>query len=146
MTAEHRRPDSGIVAGVRRAPDWVDFGHFLIEQRERLSLRRREAAKRARMPEAEWRSLELGYREEFGGVRVLPNPSPELLARVATALEIPVEELTRRIGPHPEPVIASSDNSVADGEATTLARRIARLPAEDRRLLAAMLDRLLRDR
>jgi transcriptional regulator with XRE-family HTH domain len=143
MTPRQRARGNGRVASVGRAPDWVDFGHFLIEQREALGLRRREAAKRARMPEAEWKALELGYRDEFGGVRVLPNPGPELLARVAHALELPVEELTGRIGPHPEPPATGADDSVADAETTALARRIARLPVEDQRLIAALLDRLL---
>ncbi len=150
MSTRGSTPGNGRVTPVGSVSDWVDFGHFLVEQREALGLRRREAAKRARIPESEWKALEQGRREEFGGVRVLPNPSPEVLARVASALEVPVEELLHRIGPRPQatPGVGDevADDSTPDAEATTLARRIARLSVEDRRLIAALIDRLLHHR
>ena len=150
MSAGRPASGNGRVTPVGSASDWVDFGHFLVEQREALGLRRRAAAKRAGVPESEWKALEQGRREEFGGVRVLPNPSADLLARVASALEVPVDELMHRIGPRPRPTVGAgdeiADDSTADAEATALARRIARLPVEDRRLIAALLDRLLHHR
>lgn len=133
----------GNLLTMHEAQRWTEFGHFLVEQRERLGLRRRDAAKRAKMSEHDWRALEIGYREEFGGVRVLPNPAADVLERMARALELPVDELVSRIGPRPTPAPAESHGD--DAETTVLARRIGRLRMEDRQLIAALIERLLRD-
>lgn len=119
---------------------WTAFGAYLGRERERAGLEAREAAERAQMSEADWRAFEAGYREEFGGVRVLPNPNPEVLARIAAVLEVPVDELTARLGPvarrpavdgHREPPVSE------------LARRVDQLAPADRHLVEALVDRLL---
>lgn len=77
---------------------WVEFGRWLVEQREERGLRRREAAKRAKVPETTWRDLETGRKKSIGGIRLLPNPSNEVLERVAGALELPLEDVLARVG------------------------------------------------
>src|SRR5580692_4023525 len=77
---------------------WVEFGRWLVEQREERGLRRRDAARRAKISEALWRDLETGRKEAIGGIRLLPNPSQDVLERVAGALELPVEDVLARVG------------------------------------------------
>lgn len=135
---------SGNLPRMQEARRWQEFGQYLVEQRERLGLKRREAAKRARVTESEWRTLELGYREEFGGVRVLPNPSADVLARIAKALELTDDVLLEHVGPRN--VRADHDGEVdAHTHASALARRIDRLRPEDRRLVELFVERLLRE-
>ena len=83
---------------VDESQQWVEFGRWLVEQRKERGLRRRDAARRAKVSEATWRDLETGRKEAVGGIRLLPNPSRDVLERVAGALELPVEDLLARIG------------------------------------------------
>src|SRR5919202_4979273 len=104
---------------------WHEFGKYLVEQRERLGLRRREAAKRAKVSEATWRDLEAGYKNSYSGVRVLPNPSEELLAGVAQALELEPDELIGKV-----PRVRQQprrQRKLVSAEETPLATKLARL-------------------
>ena len=92
---------------------WVEFGRWLAEQREQRGLRRRDAARRAKVSETLWRDLETGRKEAIGAIRLLPNPSADVLERVAGALEVPVEDVLARIGrparrPRPSPMPAAT--------------------------------------
>src|ERR1700691_2275418 len=66
------RLDSG--AGKRHAGDvdesqqWLEFGRLLTEQRELRGLRRRDAARRAKVSETLWRDLETGRKEAIGAI------------------------------------------------------------------------------
>lgn len=128
---------------------WVEFGRWLAEQREQRGLRRREAAKRAQIPEAQWKDLETGRKEAVGGIRLLPNPSPEMLERVAQVLEVPVEDVLSRVGrPRPRPIALAAMGGSANGDAgaangSILAAKVARLSARDRALVEALVDSML---
>lgn len=126
---------------------WVEFGRWLAEQREQRGLRRREAAKRAQIPEAQWRDLETGRKEAVGGIRLLPNPSPEMLERVAEVLEIPVEDVLSRVGrPRHRATLKgmpSANGDAATGNGSLLVAKVARLSARDRALVEALVDSML---
>jgi len=133
---------------VDESRQWVEFGRWLAEQREQKGLRRRDAARRAKVTEAVWRDLETGRKEAIGGIRLLPNPSPAVLERVAVALEVPLEDVMARVGrangrrATPPPVV-DGDRPVDIGS-PTLAAKLRRLSDRDRlvveRLVEAMLE------
>ena len=56
---------------------WVEFGRWLVEQREERGLRRRDAARRAKISEALWRDLETGRKEAIGGISLGPADAPK---------------------------------------------------------------------
>ncbi|HTZ10633.1 MAG TPA: helix-turn-helix domain-containing protein [Acidimicrobiales bacterium] len=127
---------------------WVAFGRWLAEQREHLGLRRRDAARRAKIPETMWRDLETGRKEAIGGIRLLPNPSPEVLERVAGALEVPVEDVLARVGrPRPRPRPLAAVPSAGEGgrgeEGSLLALKLRRLSERDRTLVERLVDAML---
>ncbi|MCL4292113.1 MAG: helix-turn-helix transcriptional regulator [Acidimicrobiia bacterium] len=131
---------SGATPGATDAHGWTQFGDYVRQGRERAGLDVGQAAERAGLGESDWRAFEAGYREEFGGVRVLPNPTPDVLDRIATTLGVPVEELGARLGPvaRNRPVDAHREPPVSE-----LARRVDQLPPADRHLVEALVDRLL---
>jgi len=134
---------------VDESRQWVEFGRWLAEQRELKGLRRRDAARRAKVTEAVWRDLETGRKEAIGGIRLLPNPSPDVLARVAVALEVPLEEVMARVGrsngtrassAHP----AGGDRR-AEIEPPTLADKLRRLSERDRLVVERLVEAMLED-
>ena len=127
---------------------WVEFGRWLAEQREERGLRRRDAAKRAKVPESLWRDLETGKKEAIGGIRLLPNPSHDVLERVAGALELPVEDLLARVGRHDTAGRAEHPASAANGKTGApdepgMAMKLRRLSARDRELVEELVDAML---
>jgi len=133
---------------VDESQQWMAFGRWIVEQREHLGLRRRDAARRAKIPETMWRDLETGRKEAIGGIRLLPNPSPEVLERVAEALEVPVEDVLARIGrPRPRPRSLAAVPSAADAgrgeEGGLLALKLRRLSERDRTLVERLVDAML---
>jgi transcriptional regulator with XRE-family HTH domain len=131
---------SGNRHGVNEAQRWAEFGRFVAERREQLSLSRRAAAKKAKLPESTLRSLESGYQTAYGGVRVLPNLSTDELQRLADALEIETTDLRTRLGRAAPRLVSGSEQP--DSRTTSLARRIARLDDADRQLVELMVQRL----
>ena len=130
---------------VDESRQWVEFGRWLAEQREERGLRRRDAAKRAKISEAAWRDLETGRKEAIGGIRLLPNPSHDVLERVAGVLELPVETVLARIGRH-DRVAGAHDHSgnghpAHDGPA--LSTKLRRLSERDRVLVEQLVDAML---
>ena len=125
---------------------WVEFGRWLVEQREERGLRRREAARRAKISEALWRDLETGRKEAIGGIRLLPNPSQDVLERVAAALELPVEDVLARVGRAkagrraPVPV---AEGSKSDDEGSLLSMKLKRLSDRDLILVERLVDGML---
>jgi transcriptional regulator with XRE-family HTH domain len=132
---------------VDESRQWVEFGRWLAEQREERGLRRREAARRAKVTEAQWRDLETGRKEAVGGIRLLPNPSAEVLERVAGVLDLPVEELLTRVGRPQRPVLAAVPRSRnGDGPAgggVPLQSKLRRLSPRDRAVVEGLIDLLL---
>ena len=132
--------------GVDESQQWVEFGRWLVEQREQRGLRRRDAARRAKVPETLWRDLETGRKEAIGGIRLLPNPSPDVLERVAGALELPVEDVLARIGRPTRPRRTPSppvDGNRPDEEGALLGLKLRRLSERDRLLVERMVDAML---
>ena len=126
---------------------WVEFGRWLVQQREERGLRRRDAARRAKVPETLWRDLETGRKEAIGGIRLLPNPSPDVLERVAGALEVPVEDVLARIGRparRPTPRPSAHADAVRPGEdGSLLGVKLRRLSERDRLLVEQLVDAML---
>ena len=121
---------------------WVEFGVYLRQQRDKVGLSRREAARRSKVPEATWKDLENGHKTSYGGVRVLPNPGTEVLAKIAKVLELSPEELNRHVGRLTNKSKPASGGSSRDG-ATPLAQKIARLGDRDKRLIESLVDQML---
>ncbi len=128
---------------------WVEFGRWLAEQREQRGLRRRDAARRAKVTEAQWRDLETGRKEAVGGIRLLPNPSSELLERVAGVLELPVEDLLSRVGRPQRPVLNGTIRPMGNGDAhpsgngATIQDKLRRLSPRERVVVEGLVDLLL---
>lgn len=125
---------------------WVAFGRWIAEQREEKGLRRRDAAKRAKLSEAQWRDLETGRKEAIGGIRLLPNPSRDVLERVAAALEVPVDEVLARIGrssPRRPRRADARSGEPAEEDGTLLGTKIRRLSERDRTLVEALVDSMI---
>jgi transcriptional regulator with XRE-family HTH domain len=124
---------------------WVEFGRWLTEQREEKGLRRREAAKLAKVSEAQWRDLETGRKQAIGGIRLLPNPSQDVLERVAAALDLPFDELSSRIGRNfrSGPRRATMGVVRADDDGSLLPTKLRRLSDRDRALIETLVDAML---
>jgi transcriptional regulator with XRE-family HTH domain len=132
---------------VDESQQWVQFGRWLVEQREQLGLRRREAARRAKISESAWRDLETGRKEAIGGIRLLPNHRHDVLTRVAEALEVPVADVLARIGRPTRSsraiVAAAADGHRDEEEGSLLALKLRRLSDRDRALVERLVDSML---
>lgn len=125
---------------------WVEFGRWLAEQREQRGLRRRDAARRAKVSETLWRDLETGRKEAIGAIRLLPNPSADVLERVAGALELPVEDVLARIGRPARPprsALGTAGASRSDDDGSLLAIKLRRLSRRDQALVERLVDAML---
>jgi len=140
--AENRHAGS-----VDESQQWVEFGRWLAEQREQRGLRRRDAARRAKVPETLWRDLETGRKEAIGAIRLLPNPSADVLERVAGALEVPVEDVLARIGRparQPRPSVGPvGGTSRVEDDGSLLSVKLRRLSERDRALVERLVDAML---
>jgi transcriptional regulator with XRE-family HTH domain len=140
-------PGTGTLAGVDESQQWVEFGRWLAEQREQRGLRRRDAARRAKVSETLWRDLETGRKEAIGAIRLLPNPSADVLERVAGALELPLEDVLARIGRPTRRTRSStgtsSDAARAEDDGSLLAVKLRRLSDRDRALVERVVDAML---
>ena len=105
-------------------------------------LSRREAAKRSKVPEATWKDLESGRKTGYGGVRVLPNPGTEVLDKIAGALELAPEELTRHAGRLNNKRKGAQVGDQKDSS-SPLVQKLARLGDRDRRLVESIVDEML---
>ena len=127
---------------MNEAERWIEFGVYLRQQRDNVGLSRREAARRSKVPEATWKDLENGHKTSYGGVRVLPNPGSDVLAKIAKVLELSPEELNRHVGRLTNKSRPASASSSRDGT-TPLAQKIARLGDRDKRLIESLVDQML---
>ena len=130
---------------VDESRQWVEFGRWLVEQREERGLRRRDAARRAKISEALWRDLETGRKEAIGGIRLLPNPSQDVLERVASALELPVEDVLARVGraTSARRRLTTADAPKPDDDGSLLSIKLRRLSDRDRTLIERLVDAML---
>lgn len=133
---------------VDESQQWVEFGRWLVEQREERGLRRRDAARRAKVSEATWRDLETGRKEAVGGIRLLPNPSRDVLERVAGALELPVEDLLARTGRttrgrRGQPRVVPEGDSAPEEDGSFLALKLRRLSPVDRLIIEHVVDAMI---
>jgi transcriptional regulator with XRE-family HTH domain len=129
---------------VDESRQWVEFGRWLVEQREERGLRRRDAARRAKISEALWRDLETGRKEAIGGIRLLPNPSQDVLERVAVALEVPIEEVLARVGRATSARrVLAPDLPKADDDGSLLSIKLRRISDRDRILIERLVDGML---
>jgi len=130
---------------VDESQQWVEFGRWLAQRREEMGLRRREAAKRAKLSDAQWRDLESGRKQAVGGIRLLPNPSHDVLERVAGALELPVEDVLARVGRRGVSRRRNAEpGSVrTDDDGSLLAVKLRRLSPRDRALVERLVDAML---
>ena len=138
---------NGHADAVDESQQWVEFGRWLAEQRESKGLRRREAARRAKVSEAVWRDLETGRKEAIGGIRLLPNPSQAVLERVAESLDLPMEEVLARTGRSANgsrpPRAVSDALARPELDASMLGVKLRRLSDRDRILVERLVDAML---
>ncbi len=125
---------------------WAEFGRFLADQRDKLGLSRRDAAKRSQLSESTWKVLEVGHKERTGGIRVLPNPTTEVLKALSTTLEVPLETLLAKSGRIPadsrrRPALLGRPS--ASEEKADLMRKVSRLEDRDRHLVESLVDSML---
>jgi len=135
---------------VDESRQWEEFGRWLAKQREEKGLRRRDAARKAKVTEAIWRDLETGRKEAIGGIRLLPNPSHDVLERVAGALELPVEDLLARIG---RPTVGRSglgrtlpegtQTHHTDDDGSLLTLKLRRLSDRERTIVERLVDAMI---
>jgi len=140
------RAENRHAGGVDESQQWVEFGRWVAEQREQRGLRRRDAARRAKIPETLWRDLETGRKEAIGGIRLLPNPSADVLERLAGALEVPVEDVLARIGRParaPKPAARATDAGRSGDDGSLLGVKLRRLSDRDRLLVERLVDAML---
>jgi transcriptional regulator with XRE-family HTH domain len=144
---------------VDESRQWTEFGRWLAEQREQAGLRRRDAARQAKVSEAVWRDLETGRKPSVSGIRLLPNPSPAVLERIAGVLGVPVEELISRSGrpngsrrgaagaasPAGGAAGAGSGTGSMDPAASSLVGKIRRLGERDLLVVERLVDAMLED-
>ncbi|MCU1450541.1 MAG: Helix-turn-helix domain [Acidimicrobiales bacterium] len=121
---------------------WVEFGRFLREQRDKLGISRREAAKRSKVPEGTWKDLETGRKTGYGGVRVLPNPGADVLDKIAGALELEPQELNRHVGRLNNKQRPGASGGPKDA-GSPLVQKIARLGDRDRQLIESLVEEML---
>ncbi len=124
---------------------WVDFGRWLTGRREAQGLSVEEAAAKSEVPEETWRDLESGLKESFAAIKVLPNPSSDVLEKVGRCLDIPLDEVISHAGRRPGPARPGTQAAEPEDERTLLVRKIARLNHRDRQLLDHLVDAMLDD-
>jgi transcriptional regulator with XRE-family HTH domain len=81
---------------------WKAFGEWIEQRREHSGLTVGELADRAGVSRVWLQVLRKGGRRIEGEWRP-PNPKSDALARVARALDVPVEEMFARVGRHAAP-------------------------------------------
>jgi transcriptional regulator with XRE-family HTH domain len=156
VTARSSTRHAGIVD---ESLQWIEFGRWIAEQREERGLRRRDAARKAKVTESQWRDLETGRKESVGGIRLLPNPSAEVLEGVANALGLPVAEVIAHTAKRPARQPARSGaagpsrssggdlSGVASGASRAsggrLSVKLARLSERDRLIVERLVDAML---
>jgi transcriptional regulator with XRE-family HTH domain len=92
--------------------EWEAFGKWVDELRKRSGLQVRDLAARAGVSVQWLQEIRQGGRTLYGQWR-LPNPKDEALARLARALDVPVEEMFARAGRDAAPSDREAETSEA---------------------------------
>jgi transcriptional regulator with XRE-family HTH domain len=117
--------------------DWEAFGRWVDDLRKRAGLQVRELAERAEVS-AQWlQEIRHGGRAVYGTWR-LPNPKDEALARLARALDVPVEEMFARAGRAPSTSEGGQDDGSSALDEATRIRELEQRVAEQQRELAEL--------
>jgi transcriptional regulator with XRE-family HTH domain len=117
--------------------DWEAFGRWVDDLRKRAGLQVRELAERAEVS-AQWlQEIRHGGRAVYGTWR-LPNPKDEALARLARALDVPVEEMFARAGRAPSTSESGQDDGSSALDEATRIRELEQRVAEQQRELAEL--------
>jgi transcriptional regulator with XRE-family HTH domain len=123
---------------------WEAFGEWIEGLRKRAGLQVRDLAERAGVS-AQWlQELRHGGRAVYGSWR-LPNPKDEALARLARALDVPVEEMFARAGRQPAAPGDREDQGTAAASDAARIQELEERVAQQQRELAE-LRRLLEER
>jgi transcriptional regulator with XRE-family HTH domain len=140
-----------VRADVRSEVDeqaWRAFGEWVEKLRVRSGLRVGEVAERAGVSRVWLQEIRKGGRGIPGGWR-LPNPKDEALARLARALNVPVEEMFARAGrggvpPSVDEADASGATAPSDdaGWATARLRELEERVAQHEQELAELRELL----
>jgi transcriptional regulator with XRE-family HTH domain len=121
--------------------EWEAFGAWVDGRRKRAGLQVRELAERAEVS-AQWlQEIRHGGRAVYGAWR-LPNPKDEALARLARALDVPVEEMFARAGRAPSTSGDSQDHGPSAPDEARRIQELEQLVAEQQRELAELRRRL----
>jgi transcriptional regulator with XRE-family HTH domain len=108
---------------------WKTFGEWIEQRREHAGMTVGELADRAGVSRVWLQVLRKGGRHIEGEWR-LPNPKSAALARVARALDVPVEEMFARSGRDTTPSAPGTESpeaSAPDDEGTGAVERIREL-------------------
>jgi transcriptional regulator with XRE-family HTH domain len=108
---------------------WKEFGEWIEQLRVRSGLTVGELAERADVSRVWLQVLRKGGRRIEGKWRP-PNPKKDALARVARALDVPVEAMLARVGQDTELGTAEAETRDAaspSGDATSSVKRIREL-------------------
>jgi transcriptional regulator with XRE-family HTH domain len=117
--------------------EWEAFGQWVDDLRKRAGLQVGELAQRAEVS-AQWlQELRHGGRAVYGTWR-LPNPKDEALARLARALDVPVEEMFARAGRAPAAGGDGQDDGPSASDEATRIRELEQRVAEQQRELAEL--------
>jgi transcriptional regulator with XRE-family HTH domain len=117
--------------------EWKAFGQWVDGLRKRAGLQVRELAERAEVS-AQWlQELRHGGRAVYGTWR-LPNPKDEALARLARALDVPVEEMFARTGREPSTHRDGQDQGRPAPDEATRIQELEQRVAEQQRELAEL--------
>jgi transcriptional regulator with XRE-family HTH domain len=113
--------------------EWEAFGEWIEGLRKRAGLQVRDLAARAGVS-AQWlQELRHGGRAVYGSWR-LPNPKDEALARLARALDVPVEEMFARAGRQPPALSTPQDHGPAALDAGRIQELEERVAQQQREL------------
>lgn len=118
--------------------EWQEFGEWVETLRTRAGLQVNELASRAGVSAMWLQEMRRGGRNIYGQWR-LPNPKNEALARLARALEVPVEDMLSRAGRGPGPYIGDT-STPADAEDRI--KQLEERVVEHERVIAEMRRRL----
>lgn len=97
---------------------WVAVGARLKAARKHLGISAREAARRAKLSDAQYLAMEAGYRTVRAGQTLTVNPKDETLIAAAQAVRLDPAVLFAIIGrpyqPDPEPIQVAASGAVME--------------------------------
>ena len=124
---------------------WKTFGEWIEQRREHSGLTVGELADRADVSRVWLQVLRKGGRHIEGEWRP-PNPKSATLARVARALEVPVEEMFARAGRDAAPSTGATGQEAASHDAVERIRELEERVARTEQEMAELRQLLERQR